>query len=151
MIRIYSNKSKFNEKDMLLDNEAFFINNVSPKSLNDAYLKVMQSIDQAILVDANIGTIQTPYGITSIDNLSIGCKTVLNYIFLELNCELYKDVKAIYATECGWNAIEELFKQMEAFKYDLAVIIEHDNKLYNCSDREYCIDDERIIHSMFDR
>ena len=150
MIRIYRDRRKFKEENILLDNEAFFNNNVSPKNLNKASLRIMKDIDKADLIDSNIGTIQTPYGITSIDSLSTGCKTVINYIVIASNCEIYKDVKAICATECGWNALEELFEQIESMGYDIGVIIEHDNKLYNCSDRKYCIDDTTIIDSMLE-
>lgn len=122
MIRIYRDRSKFKEENILLDNEAFFNNNVSPKDLNKASLRIMKDIDKADLIDSNIGTIQTPYGITSIDSLSTGCKTVINYIVIASNREIYKDVKAICATECGWNALEELFEQIESMGYDIGVI-----------------------------
>ena len=78
MIRLYRDKAKFDRESILLDNESFFINNVSAKCLGDASLRVMNKIDGASLLDANTGTIQTPYGVTDINNLSTGCKTVLN-------------------------------------------------------------------------
>lgn len=85
MIRIYRDRSKFKEENILLDNEAFFNNNVSPKNLNKVSLRIMKDIDKADLIDSNIGTIQTPYGITGIDSLSTGCKTVINYIVIITN------------------------------------------------------------------
>ena len=150
MIKLYTSKKYFQPEETITDNESFFNNSVSPIVLDDYSLEVIANIDKAILLDKKIGTIQTPYGITNIDSLSTGCKTVLNYIFLANNEVEYSSIKAIDATECGWNAIEELFKIIEIVKYDLGVIIEHNNKLYNCSDREYLVDNKEIIHSMFE-
>lgn len=67
----------------------------------------MLDIDNAKLIDKRTGKIETPYGITDIKDLSTGCKTVLNYIFMVENPEMYSIVKAINATECGWNALEK--------------------------------------------
>lgn len=61
MIRLYRDKAKFDRESILLDNESFFINNVSAKCLGDASLRVMNKIDGASLLDANTGTIQTQY------------------------------------------------------------------------------------------
>ena len=149
MIRLYRDKAKFDRESILLDNESFFMNNVSAKWLGDASLRVMNKIDGASLLDANTGTIQTPYGVTDINNLSTGCKTVLNYIFIKENRERYKDVLAIDATECGWNSLEELFRAIEEGGYDIGVILEHRNKLLKCSKRTYKVDDCQVIDSLF--
>lgn len=148
MIRLYRNKDKIDSNSIIVDNDSFFNNNVAPKDLSEISLKVMNVIDNAVLIDKEIGTIKTPYGVTSIDCLSTGCKTILNYIFLSSN--KYNHIKAIDATGCGWNALEGLFKAIEESKYDIAIILEHNNDLYNCSDREYIVDDNESMTSLFD-
>lgn len=150
MIRLYTSRKYFKLEELIIDNESFFSNNVAPITLDELSLEVIGNIDKASMLDKRIGTIQTPYGITSVDSLSTGCKTVLNYLFLVNNKIEYDSIKAIDATECGWNAIEELFRMIETTKYDLGIIIEHNNKLYRCSDREYLVDNKEIIHSMFE-
>lgn len=150
MIRLYRDASKFKAEGILSDNESFFLDNVPANSLGKDSLRVMESIDHAKLLDANIGTIVTPYGLTSIDNLSTGCKTVLNCIFIHGHNKEYDFIKAVNATGCGWNALEELFKLIERCEYDMGIILEHRNKLLNCSDREYLVDDRDVIETLFE-
>lgn len=150
MVKVYRDASKFNENNTIIDNESFFINHVLVKETDEQSLKVMRTIDNAELIDSNIETIVTPFGTTSIKNLSTGCKTALNVIFVLNNKELCKDIKAIDATECGWDALEEIFKLLENMKNNLGIIIEHDDCLYKCSDREYCIDDKEVVHNLDD-
>ena len=152
MIRLYSSDKYFSKEEMIVDNEAFFNNNISAKNLSEKSKDIMQNIDKAVLLDNKTGKIETPYGIASIKDLSTGCKTILNYIFITEHLETYPMVKAINATECGWNALEELFRYIECSskEQDIDIIVEHDNDLYMCEDREYLVNGERKINSMFD-
>lgn len=151
MIKLYNSDKYFRSNEIIIDNEAFFNNNISAKKFSQTSLDIIQRIDKAKLIDAKTGKIETPYGIASIKDLSTGCKTVLNLIFITENPELYPNVKAIKATECGWNALEELFKFMdETNKKEIGIIIDHDDDLYNCADREYLVNDTRKIETMFD-
>ena len=79
MVKIYTSKKYFRPEEILIDNESFFDNTVTAKSFDELSLDVIMNIDKAKLIDRNIGTIETPFGITSIDNVSTGCKAVLNY------------------------------------------------------------------------
>lgn len=150
MINISTDESKYREDELIKDNESFFNNNVTAKNFTGDSIKVMMTIDKAKLIDAFTGKIETPYGICSIENLSSGCKTVLNYYFIKLFPNLYPNIKAINAIECGCNALEELFKAIENNEDSIEVLLQHDNKLYDCSDRTYCIDGIRTIETMFD-
>lgn len=151
MINIYTHHDSFKPDEIIIDNESFFNNNVSPRTLGDESLSVMWEIDRARLLDSKTGKMETPYGIASIRDLSTGCKTVLNYIFITEFRNRYPNVKAIDATECGWNAIEKLFSIIEERKdEEIIVVIQHNNDLYECEDREYCINGEEIIYSMYD-
>lgn len=150
MISISTDESKYKEDELIRDNESFFNNNVTAKSFTEDSIKAMMSIDKAILLDASTGKIETPYGICSIESLSSGCKTVLNYYFIKSFPNLYPNIKAISANECGCNALEELFKAIENIEDKIEVLLQHDNKTYNCSDRTYRIDGIRTIESMFD-
>jgi hypothetical protein len=152
MINLYKSIRFFSDNEILIDNDSFFNNNISAKSLqNEKSLGVMSIIDNAKLLDNRFGKIETPFGITDISSLSLGCKTVLNYIFIHNKPDLYPNIKAINATECGWNALEELFKAVESNKDNkIAIIVEHDNDLFKCADREYCINGEKLVYSSFE-
>lgn len=150
MINISTDETKYSDDELIKDNESFFNNNVTAKDFTDDSIKIMMDIDKAKLLDASTGKIETPYGICNIENLSSGCKTILNYYFIKSFPKLYPNIKAINAVECGWNALEELFKAVEKNKDKIEVLLQHNNDVYNCKEREYCIDGKRVIHSMFD-
>ena len=94
------------------------------------------------------GTIETPYGSCNRDQLSTGCKTVLNTIYLYRHQDKFKNKKAIYATECGANALEVLFRFLEEYKLDIGVVLEHHEDLMTCGEREYLIDNKRKVNSL---
>lgn len=152
MVRLYTSEKYFDTTDIIRDNDGFFNNNINAGKFNARSIRAITNIDGAELLDAKLGTIKTPYGVTSIYNLSTGCKTVLNYIYLleaRKTIDDFRSVKAISANGCGWNAMEELFKVADECSGDLAVILEHDNDIHKCSERDYYVDDERHIRSLF--
>lgn len=147
MIKLYKSDKYFKNNEVIIDNESFFLN-IPFKSMHEESIKVMQKIDKAILLDINTGAIKTPFGITSIKNLSTGYKTVLNLIYLTENPKEFPNVKAIVVNECGWNALEELFNIIENYNIDIGIILEHDNKLYKCSNREYLVNGKETIQEL---
>lgn len=148
MIKIYKSLNFFPKKEVLYDNEGFFNNNISGRRLSGLSKKVMKKIDKAELIDVNLSTMQTPYGVCNIKYLSTGCKTVLNLIYIMEHRDKYNMIKAINATECGANALDVLFDVVEECNCNIGIVIEHTNELYNCRDRKYLIDDEREIDSL---
>lgn len=150
MINISTDSSKYAADELIRDNESFFDNNVAVLSFTVDSLAAMKTIDNAILLDKNTGKIETPFGIGSIDDLSSGCKTAINYIFIKESPTLYPNLKAISANERGYNALEELFRLVEQNNDGIEIVLQHNNKVYKCSDREYCIDGKHTINSMFD-
>lgn len=151
VINIATSTKDFRPGEIIMDNNQFFDNNVIISCLESEELTAMKMIDQAELVDKKTGNINTPYGSTDISNLSLGCKTVINYIWTHKHPEKFEDLKAIWATEAGYNALEVLFEFLEIFRDEKTIIvIEHDDGLYQCKDRAYRIDNQRVIYSMFD-
>lgn len=145
-VRIYISSRKytfFKLDEILQDNDSFFSS--IKINLDDTAIRVIKIIDKAEVIDKPKGLIRTPFGETTVDNLSTGCKTVLNYLHLTQHPEEYRHIKAIDATCCGWNALEELFKQIQNTGYDIAVILKHENKLYNCSIRDYMVNNTNKI------
>ncbi len=150
MIKIYNRSEGFFKDDnILVDVDRFFDISVSVGDIDEIGMQVMEKIDGAHFVDSNIGTIETPYGITSYKNLSTGCKSVLDYLFIAKHPVKYRDVKAVDFTECGWNAIDCLFDVISNGVSDkLGIIIRHDDGLYNCKPHKMLFNGEFEIESM---
>ena len=141
MVRLYTSGKYFKDNEIIIDNDSFFNNNVSAKSLSENSIKVMEEVDHAKLLD---------HGITGIQDLSTGCKTILNCIFLQENQKVYPTVRAINATECGKNALEQLFCYIDKTNMDIGIVLEHEDEIYECGNREYLINDsERITDLLF--
>ena len=122
MVRLYTSGKYFKDNEIIIDNDSFFNNNVSAKSLSENSIKV----------------------------LSTGCKTILNCIFLQENQKVYPTVRAINATECGKNALEQLFCYIDKTNMDIGIVLEHEDEIYECGNREYLINDsERITDLLF--
>ena len=80
------------------------------------------------------------------EDLSTGCKTVLNYMFL---CKSQpNDIRAIDVSKCGANALEVLFSIMERVEYSIDLVLRHEDELFRCGKREYLIDNERVIDNL---
>lgn len=85
---------------------------IKARMFNNLSLEVMKKVDNAELLDKNLGTIKTPYGITDITHLSTGCKTVLLYLNMpdeDKNCILN-------ISQAGPNALEVLFDCVDLLK-----------------------------------
>ncbi|SEP84125.1 protein of unknown function [Lachnospiraceae bacterium NE2001] len=117
-------KAKENEKN-IIDSEAYFNANISSSDFDEKDLEVMQLIDNAHLIDKKLGTIKTDFGITSIKNLSTGCKTVLVYRYLQkhmITCNLN-------INECGWNAVKVLFDIADGAEANIKLILSNSNSI----------------------
>ena len=150
MIKVYNKSEGFFESDsVLIDIDRFFDISVPASEIDEVGMMVMNEIDGAHFVDQSLGTIETPYGITSYKDLSTGCKSVLAYIFLTKHPVKYKEVKAVDFTECGWNALDCLFDVISSRVSDrLGIIIRHDDGLYNCKPHKMLFNNEMSIESM---
>ena len=128
MVRLYTSGKYFKDNEIIIDNDSFFNNNVSAKSLSENSIKVMEEVDHAKLLD----------------------QTILNCIFLQENQKVYPTVRAINATECGKNALEQLFCYIDKTNMDIGIVLEHEDEIYECGNREYLINDsERITDLLF--
>ena len=149
MIKIFTDEREFEHSEIVKDNEAFFLVNFKMSQIGDNEIEAMRKIDNAEIVDFSNGTIKTPFGTTSIFDLSTGCKTVLNYITIAKNRAKFDGIRAINITESGANAIELLFEVMERFKDEsVAVVLEHEDETWKCKEREYLIDGTKLRNNI---
>lgn len=81
-------------------NDEYFCGTYMNYSFTDLDKKIIKQIDSAVIIDDD--KIQTPFGIASIEDLSTGCKTLIN-----IN---HNPNKIISIVECGDNAIDCLFE-----------------------------------------
>lgn len=151
MIQVYTSIPGGKEKCYLgMSNDLLFGRLLAKQGYSTFYSEefqyIMQSIDRASYLDANSGAVQTPYGLTSIKNLSTGCKTVLIAKWmLSKFCNTNSNAGQnqffiINANECGANALKVMFELLG--RYTFGILLYHcdipDN--INC---EFCLD-ERI-------
>lgn len=151
MINICTSKDKLSKDSIIIDNESFFRNWTVGGCFCQLQKDVMSKIDNAVMIDDNLRKIQTPYGITGVNDLSTGCKTVLNYLYLHDHGDKFKDVYVINAIECGKNALDVLFDVMESQnELRIVILLEHSDGVASCKKRDYCINNERHVTSLFE-
>ena len=100
MIKLYTHWEDLNRAPYsILSNEAAFKGFCRrPEVYTDYVREVIKRVDSGILLDVNTGLVKMPRGVTTVKELSTGCKTVIN---------------AINANECGRKALIELFKVVD--------------------------------------
>lgn len=145
-INIFTNYDKFEKAVVLAEHDVFFDEYVKSAEFEDVDREVLEKIDGAIVIDAEIDTIKTKRGVCGLNDISTGCKTVLNYLYLYRNRNhAYKTLDITY---CGANALEELFRVMELKGYNMDLILMHKDELFKCSNRDYFIDGNRHIDNL---
>ena len=133
MIEIVTDLKMCND-NILFDNEAYFFENVSLEH-DSKYEFVLEGIDNAKILDYDTGLVQTPFGLTSFEQLSTGCKTVLNYLHLRKHGSRYSYLNI---TECGANALNVLFELCETDD-GIGFYLGHDENLANIGPHEFSV------------
>jgi hypothetical protein len=122
MLKLYTDRTNFNNTEILYDNGAVFQVHTSRLKLDDTDKSFMMKYDNAKIIGENerLGIpIQTNYGITHINSLSTGLKTLLNLRHMNA----LPQYRAIDITEAGENILLDIFKQATELK--VPVILEH--------------------------
>ena len=144
-IRIYTDKIYLQDKIILIDNESFFNINVVSEEFGETDLGVMRAVDAARLIDKTTGLIETKYGLTDIHHLSTGCKTILNYLFLQRHPMSYT---VIDLSECGYNALNVIFDLAECSGQSMDFLLMHQDSLDECGERDYRINNNRSVTNL---
>lgn len=108
----------------------------------DVDCMVMQKIDSAELIHKD-GVIKTPFGVTSIESLSTGCKAVL---LLYRYFVKHGETVMLSVIECGTNALNVLFSLPQSDIVKLYLTNRTD--LYKCSLGEFLIDDTKFVERL---
>lgn len=128
--------------------DIWFNENVTPKDLDEECQGIMKRVDNATLIDKNVGTIQTPFGVTSIYNLSSSCKTVIAAYLLKKTGEAH----ILNATECGAPAMNEVFRVVK--DSNVSLIIQHaffeaeDGYTFIVNTRHTCTTDSDLMEAL---
>ena len=110
MIYIYTDEKYIkNGKKTLISNDTYFNSVIEASWIDKKCEDWILKIDRAVMIDKQIGNIQTPYGITSLESISTGLKTLINIYKLIADGIQYNAC----ATECGANVLEELFELVD--------------------------------------
>lgn len=145
MIRIYTDRSLLDISKVIIDNEGFFVRKGVYFNLSAEQVQAIKRIDGAIFLNEKQTTMQTPFGVTNIGNLSTGCKTVLNYLYLKQHPIEREKVQAISLIECGANALNVLFDLVDD---DMIFLLEHRDGIHECTEHEFIINDTLKINSL---
>lgn len=96
-------------KNFIYDNEEFFkLYAMKDKDFMQKHEDILNQIDNASLSEVSFLYMRTPYADTATANLSTGCKTVLNILYM---IEKYPNITYyINVNECGDNALLLAFK-----------------------------------------
>ena len=145
MINVYTHRELLDSEMILDEVEDFFIAKVSSRQFDGNDEAVISEIDNAIVLDYQTGEIKTPFGLTDINRLSGGCKTVLVYLYMKRHPDEYRDC-VINVTGCGYNALESLFKQMDRLNDSSTILLLlHTDGLRNCSKRKFLINNKHEV------
>lgn len=146
MIKIYTYYKYFKRNEIVIDNEEFF-KNIRIEDLSSECLDIMRKIDKAELLDIQTGKIKTPYGVCNIGNLSTGCKTAINVLYIH-NSNKFQEIKAVNITDCGINAIEEIFNMVEKHEINLGLVLKHEDNIFKCEERDFIVNDKHRINQL---
>jgi len=141
MLKLYTDSTSFNKSEILYDNDAVFEVHTSRLQLDEADKELMMKYDEAKIIGENerFGTpVQTRYGVTHINNLSTGLKTLLNLRHMQT----FPQYKAIDITEAGENVLLDIFEQ--ATHMGIPVILGH-TYIPKFSHLQIQVDDGEII------
>lgn len=129
----------------IMDCEAFFLGRVTYKEFSDEDLAVLREIDKADMLDISTGAIKTKYGVTNVDNLSTGCKTVLVYLYTRkhLDEDAFRNGILLNVTECGGNALRVLFDLADKHEDDTTIfLLSHNDGVGLCDGHKYLINNK---------
>ena len=144
MVKLYSDR-KYVSGNIISDNDAAFIQYVNAKSVSLLGREYMRLIDGAELIDENIGTIRTPFGVTVLGNLSTGAKTVLNLLYLQDK----KNPIVLDITGCGTNALNAVFALMDGYNGPVKILLEHP-AVHRCDNYNFLVDDKHQFNNTLD-
>ena len=122
MLKLYTDRSSFKNSEILYNNDAVFEVHTSRLQLCEVDKEFMAKYDGAEIIGENerLGIpVQTRYGVTHINNLSTGLKTLLNLRHMKT----LPQYKAIDITEAGENVLLDIFEQ--AAESGIPVILGH--------------------------
>ena len=111
MLKVYTDQSLIPIPYEERFNEAFFARHIGFEDLTPLDFEVIGYIDKAVLTyDGFFGT---PFGATRMENLSTGCKTIINV--------LHFPDRAFNLAECGNNAFRKLAEVCYDNNIDLCI------------------------------
>lgn len=85
MVNIIARSIRYD--NVIMDFDNFFDLYVESKYFGELDLYALKEIDNASILDFDLGTVKTPYGLTSMESLSTGCKVILSYLYIQRNKE----------------------------------------------------------------
>ena len=150
MLEIYDKTELLPKRIKLInDCEVAFNLYVDFKGFTEDELTVMKEIDSAVFVDQNLGTIVTKFGVTTVDSLSSGCKTVLLYLTMVKSSTVEFKEYALDITECGINAINALIDIIDKYPTKVPLVLRHEN-IAGAKDCSFLSNGVKEVNSLYE-
>lgn len=112
-IKVYTDKGSVDKEKFINDAGTYFNINIKPSEITSIDKEVIKRIDNGTFVDEE--DIKTPFGTTSMYNLSSGTKTIISI--------LHHTEKIFNLINCGENALKVLFELIDGT--DIQVFLDH--------------------------
>jgi hypothetical protein len=145
MVRLYTDSKLLGDTYVLgsANMKAFFILKVGAAGVTADGSKCIEEIDRAVFVKGCNDAVRTPFGVTGLENLSTGCLTVLNLLYIKENgLNIAVDV-----TGCGSNALNFAFEHADSG--DIPLVLRHLD-VSRCWHRSFLVNGEQRAKNMFE-
>lgn len=111
----------------VFSNDEEFLRTKYDRGFLERHRDTIYTLDRALLVNIRRLKIETPYGVASVDDLSTGCKTMLN--ILRLMEKGVKDEALVNVDEAGNNVLRQILDLVAGTR--ISLYITHDTDCIN--------------------
>ena len=127
----------------IISNDEAFLKTKYVNGFLERHRDTIYAIDRAVIVNYSRLKIETPYGIASVDDLSTGCKTMLNILYLMETG--VKEEALVNVDEAGNNVLKRILDLVAGSR--ISLYITHDTNCIN-NDRKFILNGKEMQDEM---
>ena len=145
MVRIFTNKNLLGDVPIIPSDGAkgYFLFNVGAVGIKKDGVECIYRVDNAEFLPDSRDMLRTPFGITGVGNLSTGCHTVLNLLYVRDN----KLNVGVDVTGCGANALDLAFEYADGTGIPLVLRY---LSVSQCKSRKFLVNGKHEVTDIFD-
>ena len=141
MVHIYTDKN-LTEKPVIDKNKSYFALKVGIAGIKENGIECIRKVDNAELIEGT-DMVLTPFGKTQVENMSTGCLTLLNLLYVKDNSLDF----GVDVTGCGANALDLAFEIADGTGIPLVLRYLGVSK---CKNREFMVNGKNEVDDVFD-